>query len=72
LIILFPHHSLFSFSQFLLVLISQNSPHFMFMSFFFRCKFCIWEKICDIGFSDSGLFHLALWSPIPVIFIQRT
>jgi hypothetical protein len=35
-------------------------------------SFHILKKICDSCLSESGLFHLTLWSPFLFIFLQRT
>jgi hypothetical protein len=39
---------------------------------FFRPRFCIWERICNVCPSQSGLSHLTWWSHVPSVFLQMT
>jgi hypothetical protein len=36
----------------------------------FKSRFCLWEKICNICLSESGLFCLTWWPPVPLILLQ--
>jgi hypothetical protein len=52
-----------------------SSLPFRFMSFclfvcFYESGFCMWERTYDICLSESGLFCLTQWSPVPSIFLQ--
>jgi hypothetical protein len=63
---LFPtsHHSLVQHTH------KQSPIHGYF--FFFKSSFHRWQETCNILLSESGLFHLIWWAPVPSIFLKIT